>query len=692
MNLSRSTFFKVLAGLLFVACITVFVVGLVAVNIISGHGGYSSETTQDTFINRMTQDQLYEDLGEVSEYASLVLSGKSWAQDAIDSFADRYSEEKSNFFFTVTDYDTQELLLSNYSANYRYFLRQDAYLSPATLDNYYSYEEYEEYAPSTTIINSEVLESAYYESTDYYDSDTNYVDESNLRHVVITGYVRKGIDYGDTYYNLYQLAGTLYRHRTDALIGMAGGGIASMVLYVFLVYSAGRRKGTKEISLRFIDRIPWDIMTGCAAAIVVGGIYLLTRCFYDIFYRFYSLSNFAPVVTFTVVAASVLLVISVSFAARCKTKDWGHNSVIYHGAEFVGEKLHHPLRMLGELIRSLPLIWKTVILGLIMIPLEILCLYQLYWNSLVFPIVIFNLVVALIIFSAILSMKKLQIACKMVADGNLDYRVDTSHMYLDYRRHGEDLNRIGDGISVAVEERLKSERFKTELITNVSHDLKTPLTSIVNYADLLGKVDLPEEAKSYVEVLQRQSMRLKKLTEDLVEASKASTGNLHVEISTINLGELMTQVVGEYEDRLQKANLDAVIDLPEGHISALADGRYLWRVMDNLLSNVCKYALSGTRVYIDAAKVGGRAIVSVKNVSRDRLNISPDALMERFVRGDASRNTEGSGLGLSIAQSLAELMGGKLSLSVDGDLFKAELQLPLAFAPEEGPEAEKADA
>ena len=223
---------------------------------------------------------------------------------------------------------------------------------------------------------------------------------------------------------------------------------------------------------------------------------------------------------------------------------------------------------------------------------------------------------------------------------------------------------------------------KTELITNVSHDLKTPLTSIVSYVDLLKKEELPEKAAEYVEVLDRQSARLKKLTEDLVEASKASTGNLHVALESVDLGEFLEQAQAEYAARLLSAELEVVVQPPAGPLLARSDGRYLWRIMDNLLGNACKYAMSGTRVYLAAERREDRAVLSVKNISRERLNISADELMERFVRGDSSRNTEGSGLGLSIAQSLAALMGGKLELTVDGDLFKAEVFLPLAEAAE----------
>ena len=248
-------------------------------------------------------------------------------------------------------------------------------------------------------------------------------------------------------------------------------------------------------------------------------------------------------------------------------------------------------------------------------------------------------------------------------------------MYFDVKRHAEDLNAIGVGMNKAVEQRLKSERLKTELITNVSHDIKTPLTSIVNYVDLLKKQDLPPDAQEYLMVLDRQSRRLKKLTEDLVEASKASTGNVTVNLEPIVVNEIIHQAIADYEEKLAAGKLEMIVNTYEGNLMALADGRLLWRVLDNLLGNVCKYAMAGTRVYVDLSAQDGRVFLSMKNISRDPLNVSAEELMERFVRGDASRHTEGSGLGLNIARSFMDLMGGGFELYVDGDLFKAELSL-----------------
>ena len=225
-------------------------------------------------------------------------------------------------------------------------------------------------------------------------------------------------------------------------------------------------------------------------------------------------------------------------------------------------------------------------------------------------------------------------------------------MFGDFENFAESLNNINEGLANAVNEKMKSERFKTELITNVSHDIKTPLTSIINYVDLIKKEDPKNEnVKEYIGVLDRQSTRLKKLVEDLVEASKASSGSLAVNLLPCDIKVLLSQTLGEFEDRLSSKNLSAVINSPENSVVIMADGRHLWRIFDNLMGNICKYALYGTRVYIDVKNELGRAVITFRNISENQLNVSADELMERFVRGDKSRNTEGSGLGLSIAKS-----------------------------------------
>jgi len=267
---------------------------------------------------------------------------------------------------------------------------------------------------------------------------------------------------------------------------------------------------------------------------------------------------------------------------------------------------------------------------------------------------------------------------RRMGKGDLETMVSDQFLFGAFRDFARDLNALADVAVVAAQKQMKSERMKTELITNVSHDIKTPLTSIINYVDLLQKAETAEERETYLEVLSRQSMQLKKLIEDLMEMSKASTGNMNVDISSINAAEAINQALGEFADKLDRAQLTPVFRQPDSPIYMQADGRLAWRVMGNLLSNVVKYALPGTRVYIDLMELEGKVVISMKNISREELNVSADELLERFVRGDSSRNTEGSGLGLNIAQSLMDIQKGQLQLLVDGDLFKVTLVFPSA--------------
>ncbi len=269
---------------------------------------------------------------------------------------------------------------------------------------------------------------------------------------------------------------------------------------------------------------------------------------------------------------------------------------------------------------------------------------------------------------------------RRITAGDINTKAPSQKSLL-FRELTENINHIGNGLAASVEKELKSERMKTELITNVSHDIKTPLTSIINYVDLLKKIDLKDEtAKSYLAVLEEKSWRLKTLIEDLVEASKASSGTLSIQLQRLNLCELVKQACGEFEDRLTEQNLQLILSLPKERgeeLPVIADGRSTYRIIENLLSNVNKYAMPGTRVYVEAFCNSTNALLSIKNISAAPLNISSEELMERFVRGDRSRNTEGSGLGLSIAKSLAELQHGSFKLYLDGDLFKAVVTLPL---------------
>ena len=269
-------------------------------------------------------------------------------------------------------------------------------------------------------------------------------------------------------------------------------------------------------------------------------------------------------------------------------------------------------------------------------------------------------------------LKGIQAMCQ----GDLNKKIDTQYLYGSFREFGEELNELAEAAKEAARQQMKSERMKTELITNVSHDIKTPLTSIINFVDLLKKPHSEEEGEEYLEVLDRQSQRLKKLIDDLMDMSKANSGTMSVELGEIDAAEAVNQALGEFGDKLDRARLTPVFRHPEKRILMAADGKLLWRVLSNLLNNAVKYALPDTRLYLDLLELDGNAVISIKNISREQLNVDAEELMERFVRGDASRNTEGSGLGLNIARSLVELQGGSMQLTVDGDLFKVTLMFP----------------
>ena len=360
------------------------------------------------------------------------------------------------------------------------------------------------------------------------------------------------------------------------------------------------------------------------------------------------------------------LLLCMTFAVRCKTKTLVKGTVLYWACRWAWGAV----KWLWYVLKNLSLIWKAVVFwgGVCLVEL----ILGLSMGS--FDVWILDkLLLGAALMAYCIGLKKLQAGAKRLAAGDMT-PVDERHLTPEQRKHAQSLNSIGRGMDAAVARQMKSERMKTELITNVSHDLKTPLTSLISYVDLLKKEGLTSErAPEYLEVLDRQSQRLKKLTEDLVEASKASSGNIQAKPEDTDVNLLLSQAAGEYAERLAGASLTPVITLDPSEPHIRADGRLLWRVFDNLLSNVTKYALPGTRVYLTTEAKDGKVFVTFRNVSREPLNISAEELMERFVRGDASRNTEGSGLGLSIARSLTELNGGTLDLTVDGDLFKAVL-------------------
>ena len=335
-------------------------------------------------------------------------------------------------------------------------------------------------------------------------------------------------------------------------------------------------------------------------------------------------------------------------------------------------------RVCSGFVRLLPLSWQWLLVSGGLWVLMVLSLFAgLYYYHPLLMLFGIAVTVLLVLYGAY-GFGCLRDGARKMSEGNLEEKIENKLLLGCFGEFAEHLNALGDACIESAKQQMKSERMKTELITNVSHDIKTPLTSIINYVDLLQKTDDAQERENYLEVLDRQSQKLKKLIEDLMEMSRANSGNVAVEITPTDVCEAVNQALGEFSDTLESCGLTVLLKAPAEGCMAQCDGRHLWRVLGNCLSNVVKYAMPGTRVYVEVAQRGQKVEVSLKNISATMLNISAEELMERFVRGDSSRNTEGNGLGLNIAKSLMELQGGRLDLLVDGDLFKVVLTLNAA--------------
>ena len=438
-------------------------------------------------------------------------------------------------------------------------------------------------------------------------------------------------------------------------------GLLTLFCFCFSMASAGHWQNHEGIHLTWLDKIPADVwIIALPSAFFIG---------WDTFY-----SEWGRVLFCAALIPVTLLFLCV-FAAQCKAGTVIRGSLTAQVLRLLWRILRGVTLWLWRIVTGIPLVWKTALVTAALAFLE----FILYVSPSRDPLFLVVKVLEILAVLAIaLNLRTLEKNGKQLSEGDLSTPVDTKRLFGAFRRYGQAMNRLQSGMESAVQEQMRAERMKTELITNVSHDIKTPLTSIVNYVDLLKKEDIPSPAaREYITVLDRQSKRLKKLTEDLVEASKASSGALPVDLQPTDVSVLFSQITGEYQDRLADCHLTLVTQPPAGQPVVLADSKLLSRVMDNLVSNICKYAMPETRVYVSGVTADGQMTMSFKNISRAELNISPDELMERFVRGDTSRHTEGSGLGLSIARSLVHLMGGTFRLSIDADLFRADVTLPL---------------
>lgn len=466
------------------------------------------------------------------------------------------------------------------------------------------------------------------------------------------------------------------------LIGAVISFILLVIQAVWLICTTGRtEKGAKEVELIWYDKLGteiWFLLTGGILFVTIAWVW------FGIGNRMGGLQLTSFMVTASIMTLSfafAFMVLTLSFARRIKANNLRDKSYLCK----LWRKIHahHPGMRLKNTFKEFYYSRKDTekILGIFLgyVILEYISIWLICRNK-SFGFIMFavlQMIALVVVHDIIKDIKILTKGVSEITKGNLDCKYQITNKHSLFKELNDGVNHIGDGLKTAVETSLKDERMKTELITNVSHDLKTPLTSIINYVDLLKKEEMPtKEARHYLEVLESKSLRLKHLTEDLVEAAKANSGNIELEKMPLAFDELMKQAIGEFEDKFNKKNLTVIAHYPEGPVMVMADGRRMFRIIENVLQNAYKYALAGTRIYADLSNNQSDVTFILKNVSAAPLNISPEELMERFTRGDESRTTEGSGLGLSIAKDLTKLHDGTFNIVLDGDLFKVIITFP----------------
>lgn len=470
-----------------------------------------------------------------------------------------------------------------------------------------------------------------------------------------------------------------YETYSKLMFPMLAGAIFGSVLWligmVWLTVTAGRRPEDEEIHLNGFDRWYTEIAAGTVIGIWLAGTIISGTLIAN------SSLGYSHVVVTVIVICLIcgtytmawFLIGYLSLVRRIKAGTLWKNSLIRKVLKWIGKcsgKLADFARVFS---RNTAEKIKVLLVGGAFLFLQFLIIGCVFSGAGVFLLALMAVDVAVMIF-AIRKADGLDLimdGLKKISDGELQYKIKTDTLTGKQKVMAEYINNIGSGLDAAVENSLKKERMQTELITNVSHDLKTPLTSIINYVDLM-KRENPTDPKiqEYLRILDEKSQRLKVLTEDVVEASKASTGNIKLEMNDIDFVEMVQQVIGEFEEKFKEKNLTMMVHFTDEPSIIYADGQRMWRVLENVFGNVVKYAMEGTRVYAEISNRNKKVTFSLKNISAQPLNISADELTERFIRGDVARNTEGSGLGLSIAKSLTELQGGEFKLYLDGDLFK----------------------
>lgn len=529
------------------------------------------------------------------------------------------------------------------------------------------------------VIKEQKIKSYFTQTEVYYEEVGSYYDEIKTMLVnepyQVYAAIVEPLEPGDIFYAKSREIDIRIKNVELATIISIISLIIFVIAFIFLILRTGNEGEKDEKYLIFGDKFNFDIFT--IALCIIGFISMIG--FYTLYYE-----SKQSIWSFLLVGSIVLSIdifiginYVLSFCRQIKKRCLLKNTLIYK-IFIAKDSIFQKYYMSG--------FYKVYILVLLLLySLINYVLLTIIFNSddlftFIFIIIagVFNLIALIFVAKRLSSLHQIITGTKEISDGDLDYKIDKSNMSLEYLSVANNIENIQQGLKKAVENEIKGEKMKIDLITNVSHDLKTPLTSIVTYVDLLKKQNLQDEnSKAYINILDEKSKRLKILIEDLVEASKASSGNLPVKLEKLDLVELIDQAGGEYEEDIKKLNLDFIVEKSENQILIDADGKYMWRIVQNVYSNILKYSLENSRVYINMQKNDKYGILTIKNISKTSLNISPEQLIQRFVRGDKSRTTEGSGLGLSIAESLTTLQKGEFNIEIDGDLFKVVISIPL---------------
>ncbi len=547
----------------------------------------------------------------------------------------------------------------------------------------------------------------------YYPDDLTFSGNTNLTERDIydnlstyayafpeTTHIWMGIDTdyavkGDAFYNAYEVYNRVVPNVSKVMLAISVLSILWVIIWVYLSLTAGVNEhddGSISYYLIWIDHI-WTEIVAVVAIFVGAACYMGLRGIMDIAaiadilhnvdnaywgidvtmlyeYGTYGLYGFSLSLAVTTIWYSLM--------RRIRSRNLFKESLFYYVFKAIKVAVFHVLYHSNVSIRILLPYNFFLLVNLI----GVFAVFQFMGNVpiiilIVAGIIVFDGMVGIFIFKQGMERKEIVEGINKIRNGDVEYKVDVENLHGANRELADAVNNIGEGINKAVRTSMKDEQMKTDLITNVSHDIKTPLTSIISYVDLLKRLKLEQEpAKSYIEVLDSKAQRLKQLTDDLVEASKISSGNITLNMETLDLGEMLKQAIGEFSEKLEEKQLQIVYTEQIENACIYADGRRMWRVLENLFNNVYKYALENTRVYIDLLQDAGIISLSVKNISAYQMNIKPEELTERFIRGDTARSTEGSGLGLSIAKSLIMAQGGNFVIYLDGDLFKVTISFP----------------